>query len=95
MTGDFCFAEGELSPNVLVVHNESDEGRDGYLQGLANIVRSRPDVLITGHSSAMVADPAMLERFRSWLLRRRELLRALAGGVPLRQFLVPPRIGPR
>ena len=88
LTGDYFFAEAELSPNVIVVHNESDEGRDGYLRGLANIVRQRPDILITGHSSAMKADPAMLKRFRKWLLRRRELFQALAGDTPLRKFLM-------
>jgi glyoxylase-like metal-dependent hydrolase (beta-lactamase superfamily II) len=91
-TGDNIFGDPadptQSGHEAMVAHN-SAVLEEGYIHGAEYLARSRPDLLLGGHSYVMPEPAAFIERYRRWAYAMREGFRGLSSQADYRYWFDP------
>ena len=91
-TGDNIFGDpadpAQTGHEAMVAHN-SAVLEEGYIYGAEYLSRSKPDLLLGGHSYVMPEPAAFIERYRQWSLAMREGFRTLSSEADYRYWFDP------
>ncbi|MEO8353702.1 MAG: MBL fold metallo-hydrolase, partial [Chthoniobacteraceae bacterium] len=91
-TGDNIFGDPadptQSGHEAMVAHN-SAVLEEGYIYGAEYLARSRPDLLLGGHSYVMPEPAAFIERYRQWAYAMREGFRGLSSQADYRYWFDP------
>jgi hypothetical protein len=91
-TGDNIFGDSSDSAQngheAMVAHN-SAVLEEGYIYGAEYLARSKPDLLLGGHSYVMPEPREFIERYRQWSYAMRDAFRGLSSETDYRYWFDP------
>ena len=91
-TGDNLFGDpadpAQTGHEAMVAHNSAIL-EEGYIQGSEYLSRSKPDLLLGGHSYVMPDPAQFIERYRRWSYAMRDAFRGLSSEADYRYWFDP------
>ena len=91
-TGDNIFGDPDdptqTGHEAMVAHNSAIL-EEGYIYGAEFLKRTKPDILVGGHSFVMDHPAAFIERYRQWAYEMRDAFQALSPDPDYRYWFDP------